>query len=252
MRRGQPSRVVDAVGPASLVEEIVRLLVLSVLGVEGGVRRHQPRLAACDVEVDRQQNHARASDRFHHLVAAQPAAHRRLGRLRRPRLGALRAPTGGEAGAAPRRSWTHVELTKHAGLQLAQHNRIADNTWYWEEYGDFLWSPAIALARWLAQESIALEDKTVLELGAGLGLPGVTAATVGARQVLIQDQLEVSLREVTATAARNGVDDRVSTLACAWDDLGRQLPVDFREPQHSSSQHVHEPSEDASARVRRK
>ena len=128
------------------------------------------------------------------------------------------------------RSWTHVELTKHAGLQLAQHNRIADNTWYWEEYGDFLWSPAIALARWLAQESIALEDKTVLELGAGLGLPGVTAATVGARQVLIQDQLEVSLREVTATAARNGVDDRVSTLACAWDDLGRQLPVDFREP----------------------
>ena len=40
MRRGQPSRVVDAVGPASLVEEIVRLLVLSVLGVEGGVRRH--------------------------------------------------------------------------------------------------------------------------------------------------------------------------------------------------------------------
>jgi len=48
--------------------------------------------------------------------------------------------------------------------------------------------------------------------------------------VLIQDQLEVSLREVTATAARNGVDDRVSTLACAWDDLGRQLPVDFREP----------------------
>ena len=40
MRRGQPSRVVDAVGPASLVEEIVRLLVLLVLGVEGGVRRH--------------------------------------------------------------------------------------------------------------------------------------------------------------------------------------------------------------------
>ena len=73
MRRGQPSRVVDAVGPASLVVEIVRLLVLSVLGVEGGVRRHQPRLAACDVEVDRQQNHSPRSPRPTAALAASAA-----------------------------------------------------------------------------------------------------------------------------------------------------------------------------------
>jgi len=67
------------------------------------------------------------------------------------------------------RSWTHVELTKHAGLQLAQHNRIADNTWYWEEYGDFLWSPAIALARWLAQDQSRWKTRRYWSSGLGLG-----------------------------------------------------------------------------------
>ena len=125
------------------------------------------------------------------------------------------------------RSWTLVELTEDARIQVAQHNRISDEVG--DEYGDFLWSPAIAMARWMAEDSsTALDDKTVVELGAGLGLPGVVAATLGARQVLIQDQLAVSLQEATVTAARNGVEGRVSTLACTWEDL--DLPVEFRAP----------------------
>src|SRR5690348_2982337 len=50
-------------------------------------------------------------------------------------------------------------------------------------YGVALWPAAIALAYEIASRNDAFAGKTVLELGAGTGLPGILAASLGAQVV---------------------------------------------------------------------
>lgn len=69
-------------------------------------------------------------------------------------------------------------------------------------YGLALWPAAIALAHELGERS--LNGRRVLELGAGTGLPGIVAATLGAR-VLQTDRNAAALVVCGRNAARNGV-----------------------------------------------
>jgi methyltransferase-like protein 23 len=48
-------------------------------------------------------------------------------------------------------------------------------------FGLMLWESGVALATWLATRHDQLDGITVLELGAGVGLPGLIAASLGAR-----------------------------------------------------------------------
>lgn len=48
-------------------------------------------------------------------------------------------------------------------------------------YGVVLWTAGIALAHELATRGDSLKGKTILELGAGTGLPGIVAASFGAK-----------------------------------------------------------------------
>lgn len=70
-------------------------------------------------------------------------------------------------------------------------------------YGIVLWPAAIALAHDVA--SRAMEGRRVLELGAGTGLPGIVAATLGARLVQT-DRSDVALHVAKKNAERNGVE----------------------------------------------
>ena len=47
-------------------------------------------------------------------------------------------------------------------------------------YGFRLWESAIGLAHWLAERPTQISNKRILELGAGVGLPGMVAASLGA------------------------------------------------------------------------
>ncbi|KAL6476286.1 hypothetical protein MHYP_G00147850 [Metynnis hypsauchen] len=60
------------------------------------------------------------------------------------------------------------------------------------QYGMYVWPCAVVLAQyvWIAKEK--LQKKTVLELGAGVSLPGVVAAKCGA-QVILSDSAELPL-----------------------------------------------------------
>lgn len=69
-------------------------------------------------------------------------------------------------------------------------------------YGIALWPAAIALAHELAARS--LRGLSVLELGAGTGLPGIVAATLGAR-VVQTDKNRAALVVCRRNAERNGV-----------------------------------------------
>jgi methyltransferase-like protein 23 len=84
-------------------------------------------------------------------------------------------------------------------------------------YGIVLWPAAIALAHEIATR--ALCGARVLELGAGTGLPGIVAASLGAR-VVQTDSQEVALHVCKLNAERNGVttiEHRAADFT-AWED----------------------------------
>jgi predicted nicotinamide N-methyase len=87
-------------------------------------------------------------------------------------------------------------------------------------YGIVLWPAAIALAHDLATRNLA--GKRVLELGAGTGLPGIVAASLGAR-VMQTDRHELALHLSRQNAQRNGVTTIAHTVAdwTAWTDGDR-------------------------------
>ena len=70
-------------------------------------------------------------------------------------------------------------------------------------YGIVLWPAAIALAHEIAARG-SLASKRVLELGAGTGLPGIVAASLGAH-VVQTDRQEVAMSVCKQNGERNGV-----------------------------------------------
>nr|POF04329.1 hypothetical protein CFP56_16387 [Quercus suber] len=85
--------------------------------------------------------------------------------------------------------------------------------------GSWLWNSSLVLSEWIATQgrlTFDFHDKTVLELGAGAGLPGLTAALLGASRVPSRPDLSrvgaSRLRHV-ADAARRGTDTRTTVSA---------------------------------------
>lgn len=73
-------------------------------------------------------------------------------------------------------------------------------------YGVVLWPAAIALAHEIAARADDVRGRRVLELGAGTGLPGIVAASLGAR-VVQTDRQEMAMSVCRRNGERNGVPD---------------------------------------------
>lgn len=111
-------------------------------------------------------------------------------------------------------------------------------------YGVVLWPAAIALAHELATRELA--GKRILELGAGTGLPGIVAASLGA-QVVQTDRQGLVLHVCRQNAARNEVTRIVHRTAdwTAWDDTERYdlilgSDILYAEPLHANLRHIFE------------
>lgn len=89
---------------------------------------------------------------------------------------------------------------------------------YWAQ----LWPSGIALAH--AVSTRALEGARVLEVGCGIGLPGIAAALQGGR-VLATDWSPDAVAFTTVNARRNGA--AVETAVCSWAEPG---PMTGRAP----------------------
>ncbi len=90
-------------------------------------------------------------------------------------------------------------------------------------YGVALWPAAIALAQELASRGPeAFAGKTALELGAGTGLPGIIAASLGARVVQTDNQ-ELSLSICRRNAEKNQLHNIEHRLVdwTEWEDTTR-------------------------------
>ena len=66
-------------------------------------------------------------------------------------------------------------------------------------WGHILWHTSTTLAVYLEQQPWLVQGKTVLELGAGAGLPGLVAAILGARKVCLTDYPDTDLIENLAS-----------------------------------------------------
>src|SRR3954465_16078196 len=85
---------------------------------------------------------------------------------------------------------------------------------YWAE----LWPSSLALARAVAAR--ALRGARTVELGCGLGLPGLGAALAGGR-VLATDWAPGAIVMTTRNAARNALE--IETLRVSWTEPGPLL-----------------------------
>jgi methyltransferase-like protein 23 len=86
-------------------------------------------------------------------------------------------------------------------------------------YGVALWPAAIALAHEIATRANEFRGQAVLELGAGTGLPGVVAASLGAT-VVQTDRNELALHLCRLNGKQNKIDGVHCRLAdwTVWDD----------------------------------
>lgn len=89
-------------------------------------------------------------------------------------------------------------------------------------YGVVLWPAAIALAHEIESRAAELRGRRVLELGAGTGLPGIVAASLGAR-VVQTDRQEVAMSVCRRNGERNGLRDIQYRLVDwqEWEDDAR-------------------------------
>ncbi|XP_022155530.1 protein N-lysine methyltransferase METTL21A-like [Momordica charantia] len=85
--------------------------------------------------------------------------------------------------------------------------------------GSWVWNSAVVLAEWMATRCKLLDfdfkDKTVIELGAGAGLPGLMAALLGASRVVLTD-IESLLPGLLQNVDANGLGDRVEVRELVW------------------------------------
>jgi predicted nicotinamide N-methyase len=105
-------------------------------------------------------------------------------------------------------------------------------------YGIVLWPAALALAHEVASRAVA--GMRLLELGAGTGLPGIVAATLGA-SVVQTDRHELALSVCKRNADRNGVttiEHRASDWT-AWEDRERYDGILGSDILYAESVHPH-------------
>ena len=112
----------------------------------------------------------------------------------------------------------------HTGaiLTVDDEQRLVSDNERQRPYGLALWPSAIALAHEIAGRADETRGRHILELGAGTGLPGIVAASLGAR-VVQTDRHPAALSLCRLNAERNGattVEHRLGDWVL-WDDATR-------------------------------
>lgn len=104
-------------------------------------------------------------------------------------------------------------LHTRAVITLEEETQFLHHTENRAPYGVVLWPAAIALAHEIAARAPEFRGRTVLELGAGTGLPGLVAASLGAT-VTQTDRSEVILHACQMNGERNRA--RIAYRVADW------------------------------------
>lgn len=139
------------------------------------------------------------------------------------------------------RTWTIV----HTGAVISRDEELAflrgEHTTP-RPYGVVLWPSAIALAHAIVTRELA--GTRILELGAGTGLPGIVAASLGAH-VVQTDRQSLVLHVCKLNAQHNGIItiEHRSADWTAWQDRDRYdlilgSDILYAEPLHPQLRHI--------------
>lgn len=91
------------------------------------------------------------------------------------------------------------------------------------QYGMYVWPCAVVLAQYLWTQREELRHKTVLELGAGVSLPGVVAARCGAKVILSDNaKTPLCLENCRRSCEANTLHD-VGVLGITWGEVSPDL-----------------------------
>jgi predicted nicotinamide N-methyase len=130
----------------------------------------------------------------------------------------------------------------HTGAVLSiddEQALVTDNE-HQRPYGLALWPSGIALAHEIAARADETRGRHVLELGAGTGLPGLVAASLGAR-VVQTDRHPAALALCQLNAERNDATTVEHRLAdwILWDDATRYDMIIGSDVLYASAMHPH-------------
>ncbi|KAI9734577.1 MAG: nicotinamide n-methyltransferase [Cirrosporium novae-zelandiae] len=140
----------------------------------------------------------------------------------------------------PEKPATHVEYRLHSGdtiaLRLVGHSPLwRDAALLTGREGHYLWNAGKVIADYLEQRGSELvKGKTILELGAGAGLPSIVCALKGARKVVITDypdpDLIANLRENVRTVLAYNGDPSVTVEGYLWGSSPDKILSHLDEP----------------------
>ncbi|XP_043570601.1 methyltransferase-like protein 23 isoform X5 [Chiloscyllium plagiosum] len=91
------------------------------------------------------------------------------------------------------------------------------------QYGMYVWPCAVVLAQYVWFSRNTLRGKTILEIGAGAGLPGIVAAKCGAN-VILSDSAEIPncLDNCRLSCQINNLED-VPVIGLTWGQISPDL-----------------------------
>ena len=95
-------------------------------------------------------------------------------------------------------------------IRIEQRNEFVDS-----KDNEFIWDIAIALSKYLCDKPEIVKNKTVVELGAGVGLCGLVAGALGAETVYLTD-LPRGVPLLHYNAAINGLQGNVRAQQLCW------------------------------------
>ena len=104
--------------------------------------------------------------------------------------------------------WQITCVRNRAGLATAGDHHEYDL------YGFLLWESAVGLARKLTQQAAQVQGKQVLELGAGVGLPGLVARSLGAN--VCQTDYQADALALAAWNAQQNEITGIETFLADW------------------------------------
>ena len=98
-------------------------------------------------------------------------------------------------------------------------------------YGMYIWPSAPVLAQFVWYHRDNLQEKYVIELGAGSSLPGIIAAKVGAKVTLSDSEdLPKCLENCKMSISANNLQEKVKIIGLTWGQYSKTLaelePVD--------------------------
>ena len=122
-------------------------------------------------------------------------------------------PARGGLGLRPDRTVLHVG-TLRAPLSLHLRHARENLGGAKKSIPNIAWHSGVALARWLARNEKVVRGADVVEIGAGLGAPGLAAAAFGASAVVLTDRDGAAVRNLRYNAGRGCAPPGSAAASC--------------------------------------